>query len=162
MITFKQGNLLESNCDIICHQVNCKGVMGAGIAKQIKNKWNNVYIEYKDFVVTNKYNRNKLLGCCYPVKVNAYQYVVNLFCQDTYGNNLEALTEYPAFDEALFKLKKFITSEYTNEYIKSNIRIGFPYKIGCGLAGGDWNVVLNLLHKHFDDDIWNVEIWELN
>ena len=98
MITFKQGNLLESNCDIICHQVNCKGVMGAGIAKQIKDKWSNVYIEYKDFVIINKYNRNKLLGCCYPVKVNAYQYVMNLFCQDNYGNKLGALTEYPAFD----------------------------------------------------------------
>ena len=38
MIMEKRGNLLESTEDFIAHQVNCKGVMGAGVAKQIKNK----------------------------------------------------------------------------------------------------------------------------
>ena len=38
MIKFFNGDLLKSGCDIICHQVNEYGVMGAGIAKQIKEK----------------------------------------------------------------------------------------------------------------------------
>ena len=29
------GNLLESDCDYICHQVNCQGKMNSGIAKSI-------------------------------------------------------------------------------------------------------------------------------
>ncbi len=33
------GNLLEVKKGIIAHQCNCKGVMGAGIALQIKKKW---------------------------------------------------------------------------------------------------------------------------
>lgn len=41
-IKFVNGNILtfpERDEDtIICHQVNCKGVMGAGLAKQIRDK----------------------------------------------------------------------------------------------------------------------------
>ena len=43
MITYKNGDLLESNCNFICHQVNCQGVMGSGIAKQIRNLFPFVY-----------------------------------------------------------------------------------------------------------------------
>lgn len=32
---------------IICHQVNCKGVMGGGLAKQIRDVYPNVYYIYK-------------------------------------------------------------------------------------------------------------------
>lgn len=37
-IIHKDGNLLDAKTDVIAHQVNCQGVMGAGIALQIKNK----------------------------------------------------------------------------------------------------------------------------
>ena len=33
-----RGDLLESKADYICHQVDCMGVMGSGVALQVKNK----------------------------------------------------------------------------------------------------------------------------
>ena len=42
MIRYVKGNLLDSDCTYICHQVNCKGVMNSGIAKQIRKKWPSV------------------------------------------------------------------------------------------------------------------------
>ena len=47
MIYWKKGNLLESDCDYICQQVNCQGKMNSGIAKQIREKWPVVYQNYK-------------------------------------------------------------------------------------------------------------------
>ena len=41
------GDLLDAHVDIIFHVTNCMGVMGAGIAKSIKNKWPKVFTEYK-------------------------------------------------------------------------------------------------------------------
>ena len=38
--------------------------------------------------------------------------------------------------------------------------IGFPYKIGCGLAGGDWNVVESIINEIFKD--YKVEIYKYN
>jgi O-acetyl-ADP-ribose deacetylase (regulator of RNase III) len=29
------GSILDATEDIICHQVNCRGVMGAGVAKAL-------------------------------------------------------------------------------------------------------------------------------
>ena len=44
------GDLLKQDkVDIICHQTNCKGVMGAGIAFQIKRAYPEVFKKYKEF-----------------------------------------------------------------------------------------------------------------
>lgn len=49
MIEVVNGDLLQSNLPLIAHQTNCLGVMGAGIAKAIKNKWNSVYTQYANY-----------------------------------------------------------------------------------------------------------------
>ena len=36
MVTIHEGDLLASNCEVICHQTNCMGAMGSGIAKAIR------------------------------------------------------------------------------------------------------------------------------
>ncbi len=41
MVKIVKGNILNATEDIICQQVNCMGIMGAGLAKQI-----NVMSEY--------------------------------------------------------------------------------------------------------------------
>ena len=51
MVSHINGDLLkvqkELNLDVICHQVNCQGVMGSGIAKQIRDTYPIVYDNYK-------------------------------------------------------------------------------------------------------------------
>lgn len=52
----KTGNLLNADELYIVHQVNNLGVMGAGLALQIKHKYPQVFIQYR-----NEY-RAKQLG----------------------------------------------------------------------------------------------------
>ena len=51
MVSHLTGDLLvaqeELNLDVICHQVNCQGVMGSGIAKQIRDTYPIVFENYK-------------------------------------------------------------------------------------------------------------------
>ena len=42
-----EGDLLDITDGAICHQVNTRGVMGAGIAKLIAEKWPVVFRDYK-------------------------------------------------------------------------------------------------------------------
>ena len=49
MITVINGDLLSSQEDYICHQVNCMGVMGAGVALQIKKVYPDVYNQYQEY-----------------------------------------------------------------------------------------------------------------
>ena len=44
----EHSNLLNIRSGVICHQVNCIGAMGAGLALQIRNKWPIVYEKYKE------------------------------------------------------------------------------------------------------------------
>ena len=47
MIRVIDGDLFTTDARFIVHQVNCKGVMGSGVAKQVRNKYPHVFVEYK-------------------------------------------------------------------------------------------------------------------
>ena len=88
------GNLLESNANLICHQVNCLGVMGSGVALQIKNKWPIVFAEYRNLWEKYKNNIPYLLGMAQKVYLKEESefnqdpmYVINMFAQINYGKN---------------------------------------------------------------------------
>ena len=157
MITYKKGNLLDSNCDYIVHQVNCQRVMGSGIAKQIRNRWPQVYDEYCDYIDFAfeggefKFTCD-FLGGIQLVKV-PNKVVVNFFSQDDYLPRNQCHTNYRAFRLCCQNFKEKLK-------IKSVVNpvIGFPYKIGCGLAGGDWSIVSKIIEEEFQD--YSVEIWE--
>ena len=54
MIKNTIGDLLNIKQPIIIgHQVNCLGIMGAGIAKSIKSKWFNVFTEPLTLLITS-------------------------------------------------------------------------------------------------------------
>lgn len=160
MIIYKKGNLLESGCDIVCHQVNCKGVMGSGIAKQIKDKWPKVHEDYC-FNIERMYNgdfasrSSDLLGMITWTEVEKGRYIMNFFSQDKFLPRGVCHTDYEAFTDCCRTLKKFIT-EYNLD--RSNTIIGFPYKIGCGLAGGNWDIVSAIIEREFEG--YEVEIYE--
>lgn len=157
MIHYVKGNLLDSNCNYICHQVNCQGVMGSGIAKQIRERWPEVYQSYMNvhmnYALSGWGNRSKLLGKIDIVPINSspYQSVINMFCQDTYGYDGDRYTSYDAFVEALLKIK---------DTIHHNFTIGFPKNIGCGLGGGNWKVISALIEAILGED-YDVYIYEL-
>ena len=46
-----QGDVLKTSAKYICHQVNTFGVMGAGVALQIKKNYPHVYLSIISFVV---------------------------------------------------------------------------------------------------------------
>ena len=151
MIKIVNGDLLQSNLPLIAHQTNCLGVMGAGIARSIKNKWNLVYTQYANFCKLLKYSK-ELLGKC-QVCITGDKHinlVANLFGEYSFTESVAPYenrhTDYDALKESLVYLIAFCKSGNITE-------IGIPYKLGCGLAGGDWDgVVYPMLQELFADD----------
>ena len=143
MVQFVKGNLLESNCDYICHQVNCQGKMNSGIAKQIREKWPIVYKNYME-----KYNilngvSGALLGDIQIVGLwedyyatDFHQSVINMFSQEHYGYDGRRYTSYDAFWNCLNLIKRTVPKGKT---------IGFPKKIGCDRGGANWPVILEMI-----------------
>lgn len=137
------GDILkESVEDIIVQQVNCKGVMGAGLAKQIATRYPNVKSAYKKFCKLVSDDRILLGQCLFteiaPNDIHEHRLVANLFGQ--YGYRTDRLqTNYRALSCALLTLFEYACS---NEY-----SIAIPYGLGCGLAGGDWGTVIRMIDE---------------
>ena len=143
-----EGDLLTSPVQIIAHQTNCQGIMNGGIARQIRSFYPEVYTNYVEFVKSYKdCNGKPPLGeCLYVETADKSHIVLNLFGQDRYGRD-KRYTDYEAlkksFVDGILQLRyEFLNGEYENDL---QLTIGIPYGIGCGLAGGDWNVVSKML-----------------
>lgn len=83
MIKTIEGNLLNATEDIIGHQVNCRGVMGSGVALQIKQKWPTSFGGYIELCGIK--GREKLLGLSQFIETPDGKVIANLFGQDDYG-----------------------------------------------------------------------------
>jgi len=129
-------------CDILCishgligHQCNTKGVMGAGLALQIKKKYPHVYSSYQSACQSNAFK----LGSIQAIQITPELYIVNLGAQESYGRN-KTYTSYEALTTCLKKLYDFSK--------KIDLPIYLPYGLGCGLAGGNWSIVKELINIH--------------
>lgn len=133
------GNLLDVTEGTIVHQVNCKRVAGHGLAKAIRDKWPDWYTHY--LAVVPK------LGEIDLFRPNGSPVVVcSFYSQNEYGYG-RCFTSYLAFVSCLVKLQTTMCS------LECQRRVHFPWKIGCGLAGGDWNLVQLLIEEAFPESI---------
>lgn len=145
MIKIVNGDLLEAKENIICHACNCMGVMGSGVAKQIRNKYPQVYEGYLERV--NEYTqgedlRKELLGQVHAVVIDENKIVINMFTQYKFGNDGKQYTNL----EAMFKC--LLTVRYVAE--KNKISVAMPYKIGSYRGGAKWDEVEELILRAFN------------
>ena len=160
-------DITKSNADYICHQVNCQGVMGSGVAKAIRDKWPQVYEEYKKFFEDTR-NRllsyytlkippidvsQHILGQIQKIEVDPHnaKYVINMFAQEWYGYDGVRYTSYDAFWECLHHIKETARPKST---------IAFPYKIGCERGGANWNIISTMIEEVLKD--FKIEYWRYN
>lgn len=142
MIKIINGDLLKAtDRDIILHQVNCKGVMGGGIAKQIRQQHPNLYWRYYIHCKQNTH----LLGTVLYYRLPQY-IIANCFGQDDYGRTKQ-YTDYEALQKCFIEIG-VLADKYREQ--GNDLKIGIPYKIGCGLGGGDWDIVYKMICEIFE------------
>ena len=142
------GDLLIQPVDIIAHQTNCVGVMGAGIARQIKDKLLPIE-EYQKYINACKTYGSNLLGTTQLLFLPSGKIIANCFGENIpTGSGLD--TDYNALMHSLARVRN-----YARKY---HLSVGLPGLMGCGLAGGDWNIVRDIIYKLFDKDIDNLTI----
>lgn len=140
---------MEAKEDIYGHQVNCLGIMEAGIALQIKMRFPIVYNQYNQYCEENNKSKS-LLGCCFIVPTESGKSIANLFGQYEIGVG-KVRTEYRHLEASLMALKDFAK--------KNRLSVGLPFQLGSGLAGGDWNTVKGIIKDVFND--YPVTIYKL-
>ena len=128
------SNLNFNKPIVILHGCNCFCNMGAGIAKYLKQQYPLVYTVDKQTGFGDK----KKLGSLSIAGIHGNFHIVNCYSQYNYGfkKGGKPPVEYKAIGECLEKVAQL----YNGWEIRSP-------KIGCGLAGGDWNIVEPMFEK---------------
>lgn len=144
-----EGNLIDiaidtTDFDLIAHGCNCFNTMGAGIAKEIKERLTDAY---KADQRTTKGDINKLgnytLAECFISSITGgFSWavtVLNLYTQYGYSRD-EKPFDYDAFTLCLRKINHNFKGKH----------IGLPL-IGAGLAGGDWDKIKQIIETELKD-----------
>lgn len=164
MIEIRRGNIVhEVTKGVILQQVNAQGVMGSGVAKDIREKWPVVFEEYAKVVgpaYTQKDSGLHLLGKIIPVQVDKDLWVLNLVGQQFFGRETgRRYTSYDALDVALTRAAEWALSdawEIDDTWCAKRLPIHFPL-IGSGLGGARWSVVESIIEHRltgFKKTLW--------
>lgn len=142
-----EKDILSVREGYIFQQVNCRGVMGAGLAKKISDKYPIVKEEYLKFCKKNYEFPEMLLGCRQIINMENHLNIVNIFGQLNYGYG-ERFTDYGALKYAFSEFNDFMNFCCNNEY-----DVYFPFGFGSGLGGGNWDIVKKFIDIYFPDAI---------
>ena len=135
-IIYRQGNLLEQTeeLDLIGHGCNCFLSMGAGVAKEVKERFNEAHLAD----LGTKYGDRNKLGKYTCAEYDGFN-ILNLYTQYKYTRH-EVDVDYDAIDEVFLRL---------NEEFQGQT-LGIPV-IGAGLAGGNWSEIEKIIEEATPD-----------
>ena len=133
-----QGDLVamaqQGQFDVIVHGCNCFCAMGAGIAKSIRRAFPQAY---EADLKTRKGDKSKLGSISWAkIPLDAKNlFVVNAYTQYRFSWKGKDV-DYEAIRNAFREIKKQF----------SGLKIAYP-AIGAGLAGGDWEIIAEIIEE---------------
>lgn len=140
-----EKDILTIETGYICHQTNCLGVMGRGIAAQVRTKHPHVYKVYEKLCQDklNQGEENSLLGTIQIVPVNETPPVriVNCFSQLKFGGDV-CHTDYNAIKSCFTKIKMMNMKK---------LPVYIPYLYGSGYGNGSWLSVKEAISEVYPD-----------
>lgn len=145
IIDIIQGDLLSTPYKHIAHGVNCQNKMGSGVAKAIFTIHPEVKSAYHEFC--SGIPLGSRLGEVQPVDCAGVM-VYNCFTQFNYGYDGQKYVSYEAILKCFKTLNRYLSGE----------DLAIP-KIGCGLAGGNWQVVSALINEVTPD--LNIYVYDI-
>lgn len=133
MVKIKTGNLLKAGEKVIAHQVNCFGAAG-GLAAAVFNKWH--YAENDYLQLIERVPSKNLLGMAHFTGQQKDGHIIcNLFGQ-----------YHPGADYRPDRLEQAL-EQLGNTARIMGWSVALPYKLSCGICGGDWNEVLKIIER---------------
>ncbi len=132
MITYIEKGDIFTLTDVtsFAHGCNCAGAMGKGIALQFRNKYPEMYLEYKELCKNGEYIPGDVFDYDYGIG-----HIYNLATQLTWRT--KAKLEY--IEKSVTKMLDLASEEDVT-------KLALP-AIGAGLGGLEWNDVKDVLEK---------------
>ena len=116
---------------------NCFNTQNSGIAGQLRSEFPEAY---QADLKTVRGDRSKL--GTFSSATTEFGFIYNCYTQFRYGNDGNRYLDY----EALYMSLELVRNRHRFE--REGLLIP---KIGCGLAGGNWNIVRTMIFEIFSD-----------
>lgn len=124
---------------VLIHGCNCMGKFNSGLAKQIRNKYPQVYESYMEHVKNT--DSRYILGDISCVPIGETGTIINAFTQRFYGTDPNRVyVDYRAIGKVLHTVAKQFPDH----------ALLLP-KIGAGLGNGDWKEILCIINQAFEN-----------
>jgi O-acetyl-ADP-ribose deacetylase (regulator of RNase III) len=147
VIRYLKGDLFRSKARTLVNPVNCKGVMGKGLALEFRRRWPEMYHEYRRYCQTEDFRVGRpilLMGdvdrsiLCFPTK-----------------DDWRDPSTYEIVEAGLKGLREN-WGEHRGAEFQS---MAFP-ALGCGLGGLEWPKVKPLFEKYLVNWPIDIEVYE--
>lgn len=141
----RTGDLFTTDLEVIGHGVNTVGIMGAGVAKIVRDRFPRTYKAY----VRDCHSGLLIPGISLPGPKENDKFIMNIASQHLPGSNA--------------KLSWLATAvEYAIDILQKSDRntMAIP-QIGCGIGGLEWEAVKQILVALEKDYDFEFEVWTL-
>jgi O-acetyl-ADP-ribose deacetylase (regulator of RNase III) len=136
------GNVLDfTENAVMIHGCNCQGVMGSGVALAVREKYPDVFADYRTLCNLYADDSSRLLGDNQYVYVSENHVIVNAMTQDFFGGGRQI--NYEAIYLCFERVNQFLTN------VAFEATLYFP-KIGAGLGGGNWEIIKTIIEQTVD------------
>lgn len=148
MIKYIAKNLTTVTHGIVAHGCNCKGKMGKGVAKDIKEKWPKAFKGYVDMLADIAQTpRGVRPGAVLFVRVEetpmSQVIVANMLTQENYGNDPIRYAD----PEAIRKAMKHVIRRAKEEDLPV-----YMSRVGCNLGGLNWEADVLPIIEELDNN----------
>ena len=131
-IDYIKGDLFSTPIKTIAHGCNAQGVMGAGVARIIRERYPEAYQEYKEI-----HEREGLVLGTLVAAGSKGKVIINAITQNLYGKTGDRFASYDAIDSCFHLINLSMALE-------EQTHVAMPM-IGAGLGGGKWEVIAEII-----------------
>lgn len=135
-VEYTQGNILDSDCDLIVCPTNTVGVMGAGLAKTCRDAFPGLFEAYQ-------------AACRNDTHTTKQAIIIDRVACVASKQHWRNPSQLSYVEQGLRSLKQQLTGR----------SVAIP-RIGCGLGGLDWITVRNLIEDIFHDAPERIVIYQ--
>lgn len=145
-----RGNVLSVTSGIIVQGCNAQGVMGSGIAGQLRMLYPKIFNHYLAHL--KRYGSPEgAMGTVDLVPISETLLIANAITQLDFGRDPNKVyVSYPAIQRAFETIAEAASWQGTH--------VHYP-QIGAGLGNGDWNVISDIIDTALDKAGVNHTLW---